>query len=80
MQNWQLLYKINRTNLYSINDNKTLGVEVKSGSQYKGAGSDFFRSRFKNSKCVTLNEALVVQLLQMNTSSECWDWLYSLGV
>lgn len=57
-----------------------LGVEVKSGTQYKGGGPSAFRTRFKNSRCVTLNERTVIQLLEMQASLECWDWICSLGV
>jgi predicted AAA+ superfamily ATPase len=61
-------------------ENKILGVEVKSGTKYKGNGPASFRARFKGAKCVTLNEALAIQLFEMNTSSECREWLFSLGV
>jgi predicted AAA+ superfamily ATPase len=60
--------------------NKILGIEVKSGTQYKGDGLTSFKARFKNSESITLNETLVTQLLQMNTTSECREWLFGLGV
>ena len=61
-------------------ENNVLGVEVKSGAQHKGEGTSAFRIKFKNSKCITLNETLLAKFLEMTPHSECREWLYSLGV